>query len=145
MERRFDDARFFDAIDARRQAEKLSWRQLGRKLGLSASTFSRLARGRRPDVDTFLRLVGWLGLPAETFVKPGPASAKTGDQNTLEMIAAALRADEAIPPGGAGALEQLMRVAYAGVTAHQQRQAEDKSPPGSVRSRVGNNTGGRHG
>jgi transcriptional regulator with XRE-family HTH domain len=115
----FDDARFFEAIEARRQAESLSWRQLGRKLALSPSTFSRLARGRRPDVETFLRLLAWLDLPAETFMTGLTGSPKRVEQNTLTVIATALRTDRAIPSDGAGALERLLRVAYNRLTVPQ--------------------------
>ena len=116
MDVSFDDARFYDAIETRRQAENLSWRQLGRKLALSPSTFSRLARGRRPDVETFLRLLAWLDLPADTFMKGVAVSPERVDQDTLAVISTALRADRTIPSRGAGALEQLLRVAYARLT-----------------------------
>lgn len=116
----FDDTAFFGAIEARRQAENLSWRQLGRKLALSPSTFSRMARGRRPDVETFLRLLAWLDLPAQAFMKGLTDSTKQANQNTLAVIATALHTDPMIPTGGAGALEQLLRVAYARLTASQQ-------------------------
>lgn len=108
---KFDDEGFFDAIEARRKAEDLSWRQVGRLLDLSPSTFSRLARGRRPDVDTFFRLLAWLNLPAETFMKG--LAADTKSQDTLSAIRALLRADRAIPAEGVDALEQVVRVVYA--------------------------------
>jgi transcriptional regulator with XRE-family HTH domain len=105
----FDDAAFFDAIEAKRKSEDLSWREVGRKLNLSPSTFSRLARGRRPDVDTFFRLLAWLNRPAEQFVKGLPAQQSP---DTLSSIRAILRADSAIPADGVDALEQVVRVVY---------------------------------
>lgn len=109
----FDDIVFFEALDRHRQEEGLSWRQLGRQLGLSPSTFSRLARGRRPDIDTFLKLLAWLDVPASTFMR-GAASGSNDavGPDTLGVIASALRSDPAIPADAAGALEQLFRVAY---------------------------------
>jgi|GEM_PF-392066 len=120
MDVSFDDAGFYQAIETRRQSENLSWRQLGRKLGLSPSTFSRLARGRRPDIETFLRLLAWLNLPAEAFMKNLSETSTNPTQDTLAVIATALRRDRAIPAREAGALEQLMRVAYARLTAPQE-------------------------
>ncbi|HVS27524.1 MAG TPA: helix-turn-helix transcriptional regulator [Burkholderiales bacterium] len=134
MDVNFDDTAFYDAIEARRQAESLSWRQLGRKLALSPSTFSRLARGRRPDVETFVRLLAWLDLPAETFMKGLASSHKRMNQDTLAVVAATLRADRTIPSAGAGALEQLMRVAYARLTAPQHELP--MRGPSSKRSRT---------
>ena len=113
MDVSFNDEAFFGAIERRRQLENLSWRQLAKRLNLSASTFSRLARGRRPDVDTFLRLIAWLEMSADRFMTDGERVKTRRDSDTLEMIADVLRADRTIPAGGAGALEQLMRVAYA--------------------------------
>src|SRR5690349_13682568 len=97
----FDDVAFFDAIEAKRGADNLSRREVGRILNLSPSTFSRLARGRRPDVDTFFRILAWLNLPAEQFMKGTPAPPKS--QNTLSTIRAILRADSNIPPEGVDA------------------------------------------
>lgn len=122
---KFDDGAFFEAIESRRQAENLSWRQLGRKLALSPSTFSRMARGRRPDVDTFLRLLAWLNLPAESFIK-GHARATSKGMDTLSAIRAVIRADRAIPSEGAGALEQLLRVVYARLATPHDRVTPPK-------------------
>jgi transcriptional regulator with XRE-family HTH domain len=109
----FDDAAFFEALERHRQEEGLSWRQLGRQLGLSPSTFSRLARGRRPDIDTFLTLLAWLDVPASSFMRgAGTGSDDTVGPDTLGVIASALRSDPAIEADAAGALEQLFRVAY---------------------------------
>jgi transcriptional regulator with XRE-family HTH domain len=109
----FNDEAFFGAMERRRQAENLSWRQLAKRLNLSASTFSRLARGRRPDVDTFLRLIAWLEMPADRFMTDGRSSGTPRESDTLDVIADVLRSDRTLPADGAGALEQLMRIAYA--------------------------------
>ncbi len=120
----FDDAVFFEALERRRQTEGLSWRQLGRHLGLSPSTFSRLARGKRPDVETFIKLLAWLDVPATTFMRGGPmTSSRSADKDTLAVIATALQSDPSIPRDAAGALEQLLRVTYSHV-----RSAPDPIP-----------------
>lgn len=112
----FDDSAFFETLERHRQAEGLSWRQLGRQLGLSPSTFSRLARGRRPDVETFIKLLAWLEVPAATFMQgEPPAPARGTDKDTLAVIAATLQSDPSISKDAAGALEQLLRVAYSQV------------------------------
>ena len=64
-------------------------------------------------MDTFLRLIAWLEMSADRFMTDGERVKTRRDSDTLEMIADVLRADRTIPAGGAGALEQLMRVAYA--------------------------------
>lgn len=106
-----DEQAFFAAVERRRRQEGLSWRELGRQLSLSPSTFSRLSRGSRPDLDTFLALVGWLGLPAETFTHDPVESAKRA-VGTLDALSRSLRVDPTLDEEAAAALEDLFRVAY---------------------------------
>jgi transcriptional regulator with XRE-family HTH domain len=107
---RFDIERFFRDVDQRRRDNSLSWRQLGKTLQVSASTFSRMSQGKRPDVDTFLKLLAWLGTPADTYLegveRPVPAT------DTMTQVLAALRGDAALAPEAADALEEIVRVAY---------------------------------
>ena len=58
----------YAALDAVRGSRGLSWRQLAREVGVSPSTFSRIANGQKPDVDAFVALVRWLKVPAERFM-----------------------------------------------------------------------------
>ena len=55
------------ALDAARVEAGLSWRQLAKELGVSASTMSRMAQGLRPDVSAFVAMTTWLRMPAEKF------------------------------------------------------------------------------
>jgi len=105
----FDQKRFYAAIEARRAAEGGSFRQVALKLGISPSTFSRLARGHRPDVDSFLRLLSWLEIPAEEFLN-GPV--QRSSQEALAGISAALRSDSSLQASEIESLEQIVRVAY---------------------------------
>lgn len=56
------------ALDERRQSQELTWRELARVLNISASTMARMLQGRSPDVHSFMILVAWLKVPAETFL-----------------------------------------------------------------------------
>jgi len=58
----------YAALDAVRGSRGLSWRQLAGEVGVSPSTFSRIANGQKPDVDAFVALVRWLKVPAERFM-----------------------------------------------------------------------------
>lgn len=132
----FDDAKFFAALERRRQAENLSWRQLGRQLDLSPSTFSRLARGRRPDIETFIKLLAWLDVPAATFMLGATeASTQNSGQDTLAVIADALQSDPGIPKDAAGALEQLLRVAYSRVRTTPDPPDTESGDSGTVGGR----------
>lgn len=107
----FDDKGFFRALDARRQLLGTTWRAVARELDVSPSTFSRLARGRRPDVDTFAKLVRWLGLPAERFFT-GTAERRVGAGDTVAALMMALQSDPTLSREDAATLEQIFRVAY---------------------------------
>lgn len=48
------------AADDLRDARGLSWRDVALEVGISASTFSKLAQGKAPDADNLLRIVVWL-------------------------------------------------------------------------------------
>jgi transcriptional regulator with XRE-family HTH domain len=103
--------KFYRTMDERRAAEGLSWRALGRHLGVSASTFSRMSRGRQPDVDTFLKLLAWLEMPAEHFMT-GVRSKEQQGTAALSVITAALRKDPNLDPSRVEPLEKIMRAAY---------------------------------
>lgn len=108
----FDSKRFFRDVDQRRQDVGLSWRQLGRELEVSASTFSRMAQEKRPDVDTFLKVLHWLGAPAGNYVIDADGVAMHRDPDTLDKVNAVLRSDAALDAEAADALEDIVRVAY---------------------------------
>ena len=67
--RRFDAASLFAALDQRRSARAMTWEQVAREIGVSASTIKRTQAGGRMEVDGMLAMVGWLGVPVETVVR----------------------------------------------------------------------------
>ena len=66
---RFDAASLFAALDDRRTARGMTWEQVAREIGVSSSTIKRTKAGGRMEVDGMLAMVGWLGVPVETFVR----------------------------------------------------------------------------
>jgi transcriptional regulator with XRE-family HTH domain len=101
----------YAALDSKRKAQETSWREIARELEISPSTFSRMAQGRRPDVDTFATLLHWLGMPAESFMR---STRETGapEEEPVAMVSSYLRAARNIEPGDADALEEIFRAAY---------------------------------
>lgn len=57
-----DVAALYDEIDTQREDLGLTWRALSRELGLSPSLFTRLYHGGRPDADSLICLLVWLGV-----------------------------------------------------------------------------------
>ena len=66
---RFDSKSLHAALDAERLRRNLSWQELSREIGVSASTMKRLSDGGRLEVDGMLAMVGWLGRTVESFVR----------------------------------------------------------------------------
>jgi transcriptional regulator with XRE-family HTH domain len=100
----------YAALDNKRKAHGTSWREVARELDVSPSTFSRMAQGRRPDVDTFATLLRWLGMPAESFMRG--AEATTRPEEPVAMVSSYLRSARNLKPEDAEALEDIFRAAY---------------------------------
>jgi transcriptional regulator with XRE-family HTH domain len=96
-------------FDAQRQSRGLLWKQVAGEAKIGQSTLTRLAQGKRPDVDSLAALVDWAGLSADSFV------VRTQGQNVAEplaMISTYLRADRNLSPQAADALEKVVRATY---------------------------------
>ncbi len=110
----FDAEAFYSALDAQRIAKKLHWKQVAEKSGVSASTLTRMAQGRRPDVDSLASLLNWSGLDANEFVRvePEPGRPQESDAEPLAMISTYLRSDPNLSPESATALDELIKATY---------------------------------
>lgn len=106
----FDTEAFFAALDAVREAKKRTWKEVAAESEVSASTLTRMAQGKRPDVDGLAALLAWSGLKAEDYLK-GRRSVG-GKPETLSVISNLLRADRKLGKESAAALDQIIRVAY---------------------------------
>ncbi|TAL07970.1 MAG: XRE family transcriptional regulator [Chloroflexota bacterium] len=105
---RFDTEAFFAALDAQRTAQRLTWKDVAGRTGLSASTLTRIGQGRRPDVDGLASLLAWSGLEAESFI-PGNGRSRPA---TLAAISTSLRSDPLLSPQSAETLERIVAAAY---------------------------------
>lgn len=59
---RFDVEGLYRELDMERRERRMSWRGVATTAGISASTLSRIAQGKRPDVDSLAALLSWAGL-----------------------------------------------------------------------------------
>jgi transcriptional regulator with XRE-family HTH domain len=117
-------------VKRKREDEKLSLRDVAKKINVSASTLSRIENGiGTPDSATLARLAAWLGIPLERLMKGSLMSEHLrGDsasdeswaepviyfptESTPSIVEAHLRADRKLSPEMAKALAELFRVAY---------------------------------
>jgi transcriptional regulator with XRE-family HTH domain len=106
-----DVAGLIAALDAQRKAQKLSWRKLAEKAGVSASTLTRMQQGKLPDVNTFTKLTRWLRIPAEQFlIHASPR--RRGEPHPLAVASTLLRGKREMSPRAMEALEELVQAAF---------------------------------
>ncbi|MYV52517.1 helix-turn-helix transcriptional regulator [Streptomyces sp. SID3212] len=107
----------YGALDAQRVARGLSWRQLAKELEVSPSLLSRMANGLRPDVDAFITLVQWLGVPAEQFTAVGEDRPNREEPELVAQIGPLLRARRDLAPEDVAYLEAVIQATVRRVKA----------------------------
>lgn len=109
-----DIAALYAALDRKRQSNGLSWRSLATQLEISPSTFTRMAQGLKPDVDTFATLLRWLGMPQDEFLRP--VKEGTEEADPIAMVSSYLRASKNLTEAQTNALEDIMQAAFRHMT-----------------------------
>ena len=105
----FDASAFYESLDSTRVARTMNWRQVAAESGVSASTLTRMAQGKRPDVDSLAALSAWSGLEADIFMK---SEHLKPDPEPLSQITIYLRSDKNLSPEAATALGELLKATY---------------------------------
>src|SRR5256885_1842758 len=93
-----DAAAFYEALDGARGAKGLNGKQVAGESGVSASTLTRMAQGKRPDVDGLAALAAWSGLDADDYVRSVEARP---EPEPLAKISTYLRSDKNLSPEAA--------------------------------------------
>jgi transcriptional regulator with XRE-family HTH domain len=106
----FDAEAFYAALDSQRQARRLTWKKVADEAGVSASTLTRMAQGRRPDVDSMAALLAWSGLQTDSFIKSDEVPHREAEP--LTQITTSLRADPHLTSEAVIALETLIKATY---------------------------------
>ena len=111
---RFDGGAFFAALDTERQARQCTWKQVAEECGISASTLTRMAQGRHPDVNGLAALATWSGLDVNRFLRSPSAGEET---EPLAVISSCLHSDPRLNAEAAVALDQMVKAAYRSMTS----------------------------
>lgn len=102
---------------------KRGLREIAEEIGnVSASTLSRIEKGKMPDLDTFLRLCDWLEVSPDQFFENTSSREKPDlphapGARTVDAVTAHLRADKELDPETAEALANMVRAAYDAIAA----------------------------
>ena len=105
----FDVEAFYEALDAVRLSRRMNWKQVAAESGVSASSLTRIAQGKRPDVDGLAALAAWSGLATDDYVR---TSDDRPTPEPLAMISTYLRGDKNLSPEAATALDELIKATY---------------------------------
>ncbi len=70
VEKSFDNEKFAQAVNAKLFRERNGQNEGARAIGVSNSTLCRVVSHRKnPDVASLVKILDWLGMPFEEFVK----------------------------------------------------------------------------
>jgi transcriptional regulator with XRE-family HTH domain len=105
----FDGEGFYRALAATVAARKLTWKQVSIETGVSPTTLTRMAQGRRPDASSLAILTSWAGLAIQDFVK---MAKKPRRPETAAMATALFRADPDLDEQAKRAMETVVLTAY---------------------------------
>lgn len=111
MKAAFDNEKFYAALDAQRSARRLTWKQVAAESGVSASTLTRMAQGKRPDVDGLAALLSWGGLNADSFMDPSPTAAV----DPLTQMTILVHGDQRLSAESKTMIEGVLRAVYGSV------------------------------
>ena len=90
-------------------SRRQTWKRVADEAQVSASTLTRMAQGRRPDVDSLAALVSWSGLSADRFVQDARDKPEPG---ALAMISTSLKNDPHLTTEAAIALDEMIKATY---------------------------------
>jgi transcriptional regulator with XRE-family HTH domain len=105
----FDGDAFYRALENTVTSRSKNWKQVAAETGVSASTLTRMAQGRRPDAASMAALSAWAGLNPSDFVD---APYKVTRAEPMAKISSLLRTDPSLDAQGAEAVEAIVRAAY---------------------------------
>src|SRR6266481_6849580 len=98
----FNGDAFYRALETAVTTRSKTWKQVAAETGVSASTLTRMAQGRRPDAASLAALSAWAGLNPSDFVK---APYKATRPESMAQISTLLRGDPNLDAEGAEAVE----------------------------------------
>jgi transcriptional regulator with XRE-family HTH domain len=116
-----DVGALYAALKRKRDAGGQSWRDVAAHLEISPSTFTRMAQGARPDIDTFATLLRWLNMPATAYYTRGDEepAAPEDEPEPLVAIASLLRSSRSVNADQADALENIIEAAYKSIVKNE--------------------------
>ena len=105
----FDSEAFYQALAATVRQRQVTWKDVSRATGVSATTLTRMAQGRQPDAASMAALSAWSGLNPGDYVETKDRAERP---ETLAVISTVLRADQTLTAEAADAIDVMVQSAY---------------------------------
>jgi transcriptional regulator with XRE-family HTH domain len=105
----FDGDAFYRALESVVMGRSKAWKEVAAETGVSASTLTRMAQGRKPDAASLAALSAWAGLNPSDFVR---ASYMKARPEAMTQISTLLRTDPNLDVEAAETVEAIVRAAY---------------------------------
>jgi transcriptional regulator with XRE-family HTH domain len=105
----FDAEAYYRALAATVSARKITWKQVAAETGVSPTTLTRMAQGRKPDAESLAILTAWAGLSIQDFVRMVHMAKRP---ETAAMATALFRADPDLDEQAKRAMEAVVLTAY---------------------------------
>lgn len=112
------------ALDKAREGAGMSWRQLAKEIGVSASTISRMANNLKPDVTAFAAMTTWLRMPAEDFYVGGGAHYGADEPDLVAQLVPLLRARKDLSANDVEYLEEVIAAAAKRFRAESETRSQ---------------------
>lgn len=120
----FDPIRFHRLLDDVRIERGISWSEIARLTGVSASTLTRVGQGRMPDADNLSALVAWAGLDANAVLGVTPHQ----EDDPITAVRIALRHDPLLDAEQIDAIVTTVRTLRDAFTGRRSAELEPKTP-----------------
>lgn len=105
----FDGNAFYRSLEMTVSTRGVNWKQVAAETGVSASTLTRMAQGRKPDAASLAALSAWAGINPSDYVDAPYRPART---ESITQISALLRTDPNLDAESAQAVEAIVKAAY---------------------------------
>jgi len=106
----FDVEAFYNSLDKIRNDQGITWKKVADTAKISASTLTRMAQGKRPDVDSMAALADWSNLNVDNYIV-GTDKIKT-NKSSIEEVSALFRADSTLDADAVTAIDAIVRAAH---------------------------------
>lgn len=106
----FDADGFYGAVERSVRIRKVTWKDVSQDTGISQTTLTRMAQGRRPDAASLAALSAWAGINPADYVSSNVP--RTMDAHTLEQVALLFRQDAQLSDDARARLESIVESAY---------------------------------